>query len=175
MEKKKKSLCGAHTKSTGKPCQKVPVEGSTRCYLHGGMSLKGTQSKRYRHGLYSKYAGSSLKSVLDELEDISSEELINPRNEIKLMQALIISAKALEKNLSDIHELDVVSRIIERLVHCKQRSQKILIEQERLIPAEDLKAFLNWMERLLIKRIGQEEANTIISKLIAFKISDHAN
>ncbi|WP_020404320.1 HGGxSTG domain-containing protein [Gracilimonas tropica] len=175
MEKQENNICGARTKATGKPCQKAPVPGSTKCHLHGGKSLKGTQSKRYKHGLYSKHAGSSLKSVLDELEETSSEELINPDNEIKLMQALIISAKALENNLSDLHDLDTISRIIERLVHCKQRSQKILLEQERLIPAEDLKLFLDWMEALLINHIGQAEAETIISKLQSFKISDHAN
>lgn len=175
MEKQKKQICGARTKSTGKPCQKAPVEGSSRCHLHGGKSLKGTQSKLYRHGLYSKYAGSSLKSVLDELEEVSSEELINPDNEIKLMQALIISAKALENNLSNLKDLDTISRIIERLVHCKQRSQKILLEQERLIPAEDLKVFLNWMEQLLSNHIGQSEAGLIMNQLQTFKISDYEN
>jgi len=172
MDNKK---CGAKTKGTGKPCKRSPVKGRKRCKLHGGATLQGTDSPRYKHGLYSEYAGSQLKEVLAQLEDVDSEELIQPDAEIKLMQALLMKCKGLENGLDDLNDLDTISKIIERLIHAKQRSQKIMLEQERLIPATDIQLFLNWMEELLINRFGKAEAHPIIDQLSNFKISNHEN
>jgi hypothetical protein len=169
------NICGATTKGTGKPCQRAPAKDSNRCKLHGGASLKGTESGRYKHGMYSKYAGSQLNEVLAELEDVNSEELIQPDAEIKLMQALLMKCKGLENGLDDLDDLDTISKIIERLIHAKQRSQKIMIEQDRLIPATDIQLFLNWMEELLVNRIGESEAMPVMNQLSNFKISNHAN
>jgi hypothetical protein len=167
--------CEAKTKSTGKPCQRAPVKGRERCKLHGGATLQGADSPRYKHGMYSKYAGSQLKEVLAQLEDVSSEELIQPDAEIKLMQALLMKCKSLQNGLDDLNDLDTISKIIERLIHAKQRSQKIMLEQERLIPATDIRLFLNWMEELLVNRIGESEAMPVMNQLSTFKISNHEN
>ncbi len=164
--------CGAKTRS-GKTCQTPPVSGSNRCRMHGGKSKRGIEAGRYKHGLYSKYAGSQLKDVLAELESISSDELINPDNEIKLMQALILKCKALENGFNDLRDLDMISRIIERLIHAKQRSQAIMIEQQRLIPASDVERFLDWMETLLIDRIGENQGYEIIDKMKTFRLEAH--
>jgi len=167
--------CGAKAKGTGQPCKRAPVKGRNRCKLHGGASLQGSDSARYKHGLYSKYAGSQLKDVLSQLEDVDSEELIQPDAEIKLMQALLMKCKSLQDGLDDLNDLDTISKIIERLIHAKQRSQKIMLEQERLIPATDIQLFLTWMEELLINRVGEAEATPIMNQLATFKISNHAN
>lgn len=47
------NICGARTKS-GNPCQNLPMKNG-RCRMHGGLSLKGIASKRFKHGKYSKY------------------------------------------------------------------------------------------------------------------------
>ncbi len=164
-------ICGAKTRSGG-TCQNAPVNGSNRCRMHGGKSLKGTASPRYKHGLYSKHAGSELKEVLAELENVTSEELVQPDNEIKLMQALIMKAKALENGMDDLKDLDTVSKILDRLIHAKQRSQQIMLEQQRLVPASDIQLFLNWMEELLMNRISQDKAESIMNELQNFKISE---
>lgn len=163
--------CGAKTKKDGSPCRRSPVKGSNRCKLHGGLSLKGTDSPTYKHGLYSKYAGDSLKQVISELDNVDSEELINPQNEIKLLQALIVKCKGLKDGTDSLNELDTISKIIERLIHAKQRSQKIMLEQERLVPAGDIKIFLNFIETTLVNFTGHDEASSIMNELTKFKIS----
>ena len=45
----KKVTCGAKTRS-GNPCQKPPLQGKTRCRLHGGMSLSGKDHPNFKHG-----------------------------------------------------------------------------------------------------------------------------
>jgi len=46
--------CYAKTRSGGR-CQRWPVpNGSGRCKLHGGASLRGEASGRWKHGKYSK-------------------------------------------------------------------------------------------------------------------------
>lgn len=163
--------CNAKTRGGGR-CKNPPVRGSKRCRMHGGNSLRGINSPRYKHGLYSKYAGQSLRDVLGDLEGVPSDELINPENEIRLMQALILSAQALKKGISDLKDLDTMSKIIDRLVSAKQRSMVIQIEQRRLIPASDIEAFLAWLENLLIERVG-DEGYIIIDHLKTFKLSEH--
>lgn len=174
MQNNGQHTCGAKTRS-GSPCNNPPVKGGRRCRMHGGKSLKGTDSPTWKHGLYSKYAGESLKEVLAELEDISTEELIQPEQEIRLMAALIMKCKGLNNGLSDMKGLDTLSKVIERLITAKQRSQAIMIEQQRLIPAKDVERFLDWMEERLIDRIGREQGSDIMDELQTFRLEDYAN
>lgn len=167
-------ICGAKTRNR-KPCQKAPVSGRKRCHLHGGKQPRGLDSPNFKHGLYSKYAHASLKDVLAELEDVNTEDLIRPESEIRLMSALIMKAKAIENGLKDLKELDTISRILERLILAKQRSQGIMLEQNRLVPVQDIEIFLSFMEELLINRIGEDQAFDVMQKLKSFKISDHEN
>ena len=46
--------CGAKTRA-GTPCRRRPCPGRTRCRLHGGLSLSGTASPRFKHGGYSSH------------------------------------------------------------------------------------------------------------------------
>lgn len=47
------SICGARTRSGGL-CQNARMLNG-RCHMHGGKSLAGADSPRYKHGRYSKY------------------------------------------------------------------------------------------------------------------------
>jgi len=170
-----KNICGAETRS-GTPCQRRPAKGANRCKLHGGASPKGTDSPNWKHGLYSKYAGESLKQVLDDMEGMPPEELTKVDNELRLLQALIVKSKAIENGTGDLNDLDTLSKVIERLIKSKQRAVALKIEEDRLIPAGDIQIFLDWMQQLLRDRIGQEQSFEIMTELENFKISDnHAN
>lgn len=171
MQQNGKHICGARTRS-GNKCQNPPMENG-RCRMHGGTSKKGIESGTYKHGLYSKYAGSQLKDVLSELDNISSDELINPDNEIKLMQALILKCKALENGFQELRDLDTISKIIDRLITAKQRSQAIMIEQQRLVPATDIERFLDFLETLIVERIGEQDGYAIIEQFKTFKLSNN--
>ena len=163
--------CEAKTRNGG-TC-KSPAMENGRCRMHGGKSKKGIEAGAYKHGLYSKYAGSQLKDVLSELDNVSSDELINPDNEIKLMQALILKCKALENGFQDLRDLDTISKIIDRLITAKQRSMMIMIEQQRLVPATDIERFLDYVETLLVDRIGEQDGYAIIEEFKNFKLSQN--
>lgn len=45
-------LCGARTRA-GTPCERAPMPNG-RCSKHGGKSLRGAASPRFKHGYYSK-------------------------------------------------------------------------------------------------------------------------
>ena len=51
-QKAPKQICGARNRQ-GKPCQKSPMMGRTRCRNHGGATPKG-QRNALKHGLYSQ-------------------------------------------------------------------------------------------------------------------------
>lgn len=163
-----KTICGAKTRSGGQ-CQKPPVKGANRCKLHGGKTPRGTDSPHWKNGLYSQYASESLKDVLDELDNQSTDEL-NPEKEIRLMQALIIRSKALQNDLTDLDDLEVISRILSRLVASQQKSQQLMLEQQHLISVKEVNYLLDRLEEILIDRYGDEEAEQIINQLKNIKL-----
>ena len=73
-------LCLAKTKS-GKPCQKHPIAGRTRCRLHGGLSTgpKTAEGKaacvaaHWKHGRRSKAFVEARKRVWSELRRIEKK------------------------------------------------------------------------------------------------------
>ncbi len=163
--------CNAKTRS-GQPCRNFPVTGRKRCRMHGGKSRKGTDHPNFRHGIYSEHAGESLKKIIEQLSGQHSEDLINPEAEINLMRALILASEALKKDFADLEDLERITKIVDKLVFAKQRSQRILIEQQRLIPVSDVERFLEFMETLLIREVDEETAMHIIHELKTFKISE---
>ena len=71
--KKQKVICGAKTKS-GKPCQKPPTKGRTRCRLHGGLSpMGGPSHPTYKHGRYSRYTNRVESERVQRLREIINE------------------------------------------------------------------------------------------------------
>jgi nitrate reductase NapAB chaperone NapD len=167
-----KQRCGAKCRD-GSPCRNYAMDNG-RCRMHGGKSLKGKDSKTWKSGIYSRYASKSLKDVLDQLQELPSEELLNADNELKLLQALIIESKALKNGTGELEEIEGLSKVIDRLVRAKQRAVALKIEEERLIPAEDVKLFLSFIEDLLINRIDEAEAYELLDEMQTFQISEHA-
>ena len=80
-----KRICGAKTRK-GTPCQRSPMSNG-RCYLHGGASLSGIASPRFKHGRYSKYLPPHLKARYQEALD--DGELLALRDEIAVVNARI--------------------------------------------------------------------------------------
>jgi len=166
--------CDAKTKTrNGGRCKNYPVlNGSGRCRMHGGKTLRGSASPVFKHGLYSKYVKGDLKEIISKLDQIPSDDLIDPVDEIKLFQALVISSKAVQNGAQDLDELSSISSVLHRLIASKQRSQKVLIEQDQLIAVSDILKFLDWMETLLIQHVGADEAYKLIGKMKTFKLTD---
>ena len=70
-DEKRGRVCGANLR--GKPgltCKKPPMDGRTRCRLHGGASLAGVDSPNFRTGTLSKLLPARiLSSYLENLND----------------------------------------------------------------------------------------------------------
>ncbi len=52
--------CGAHARTTGKPCRKAAMANG-RCRNHGGKSLSGKGSPSFKHGCRTKQVIQSIK------------------------------------------------------------------------------------------------------------------
>lgn len=46
--------CGAHARSTGKPCRRFAIAERNRCRLHGGKTPRGILAANWKHGYYSQ-------------------------------------------------------------------------------------------------------------------------
>jgi len=162
--------CNAKTRS-GTPCKRSPAKGSTRCRLHGGATPKGPDSPHFKHGMYSKYISTSLGEVLAELDHIAPEQLTDPSNEIKLLQALILTCQSLQNDVQELKDVDVLSKIIDRLISAKQRSLMIHIEEKRLIPASDISRLLDYIEEKLSGEIGERKTQKLLTDFANFKLN----
>lgn len=80
------AICGAK-KRDGSPCQKPPMNGATRCRLHGGLTPKGLASPHFTTGRYSKYLPQNLLSAYEDT--VNDPELLSVRQDIHLLDALI--------------------------------------------------------------------------------------
>ena len=72
-QKAPKMTCGAQTRA-GNPCKKPPIQGRTRCRLHGGLSPKGADHWNFQHGrctLESRKQTVEGNSYLKQLEELA--------------------------------------------------------------------------------------------------------
>lgn len=66
----KSHVCGAHARSTGSPCQKVPMANG-RCRLHGGLST-GRPTTSGLHTKAAKMQRANLRQLIQDLNQISA-------------------------------------------------------------------------------------------------------
>ena len=74
-QKAPKMTCGAKTRA-GNPCKKPPIQGRTRCRLHGGLSPKGADHWNFQHGrctLESRKQTVEGNSYLKQIEELAFE------------------------------------------------------------------------------------------------------
>jgi hypothetical protein len=90
-----RSICGRHCGSKnrqGYPCSQHSMSNG-RCRTHGGKSLIGAASPRFKHGRNSRYSsvlcGTALSRYEDALQDPAHVEL---KNELALIDALLMDA-----------------------------------------------------------------------------------
>ena len=79
-------LCGAKTRSSGKPCR-VAAMPNGKCYHHGGASLAGIAAPSFKHGRHSRYLPTRLLERYQEAE--RDPELLVLRADIALLDARI--------------------------------------------------------------------------------------
>lgn len=72
-QKDPEMTCGAQTRA-GNPCKKPPIQGRTRCRLHGGLSPKGADHWNFQHGrctLESRKQTVEGNSYLKQIEELA--------------------------------------------------------------------------------------------------------
>jgi hypothetical protein len=77
--------CTAHSKRTGAPCQHPAMRDRTVCYQHGGRSVRGVASGRWKHGRYSKALPADLATAYERAR--RDPDLIALRDELALVDA----------------------------------------------------------------------------------------
>lgn len=94
MKNSTKPICGAKAKQTGKPCEKPPLKGKTRCRLHGGKTPQGKHTGPMTHGLYSASLSPAEKETWDTIP------LDTLDDEIRMTRIWLARAGALDYEIS---------------------------------------------------------------------------
>jgi len=115
VKKQDPTRCEARRKKDGAPCQIHPIKKSLsgRCRLHGGMSLKGTQSMRYKHGRYSKYAK---QKVMEKIEKFRSDDDVRDlREELAILRGLLHSYLEHHTDILDDKRIDTLTKLTDKI------------------------------------------------------------
>jgi hypothetical protein len=79
--------CTARSKRSGQQCRKAAMHGRTVCYHHGGMSLIGAASRRFKHGRYSKVLPTRLAARY--AESLANPTLLSLREDLAVCEARV--------------------------------------------------------------------------------------
>ena len=102
MGGKEVEVCGAQLrKKSGRFCQRKRLKGKKRCGLHGGQSLAGIASKRYKHGRYSRYLPTDLRKQYEESKH--DTQLLSHEPDLRLMD---LHLQTLVKQLDSTQSLE---------------------------------------------------------------------
>lgn len=85
-ETRERKVCGAKT-GQSTPCQRSPMKGRDRCYLHGGATPRGVNNPKTIHGRKSKDLPERLQPNLERA--IHDQELSSLQDEIVIIDVLI--------------------------------------------------------------------------------------
>jgi hypothetical protein len=183
--------CNAKTRNGGN-CQRRPSQNG-RCRLHGGASLAGIASPRFKHGKFSKYVPEHLakrQAGLEENEILNQHRqniaLVNARME-DLLRGLdvgefITDFNKLRRKLASL-ENALINENIEKakldLIECKAivgagktetetwREIVALVEQSRRLVESEAKQYKTFSQILTV-----EQANVFVSRL-AMAVKKH--
>jgi hypothetical protein len=129
-----RSQCGAKTRS-GEPCKRPPVAGRTRCRQHGGASLAGVCSPRFKHGRRSRY----LKHLTGSLAAGYRAALADPRLLELTEDVALVTARIGELLAKGKYDAEAVAGVWEQLPRLLNlRAKLALAEQQRAIDAQAL-------------------------------------
>lgn len=105
MAGKESEVCGARLrKKPGRFCQRKGLKGKSRCGLHGGKSLAGIASKRYKHGRYSRFLPKGLRQQYEQTKH--DPQLLSHEPDLRLMDLCL---QGLLKNLNNTASLEAFS------------------------------------------------------------------
>ena len=157
MEKTNRKICGAKTRS-GKPCRTYPMANG-RCRIHGGKSLKGIASPRFKTGKYSKYLPEKVRTRY--LATIVDKDLISLRDEIALNDVYLIELLESMKSGEVSQAETKLWRRIGRSMDLKRRlvnaEFKRLAAMKQFITAEEAYALIVRISNIIKTHISDKQ------------------
>jgi hypothetical protein len=144
------SRCTAKAKGTGKRCKFPAVKDGNKCRYHGGLSLRGSASPTFKHGLYSKYAKKELADKVEEFR--RREERLTDLLEVLALQHTLL-AEALERD--DLESARVISETISRNI---ERHHKVTGGTDMTVTIQDsfTQAYNEWQEELKREKVESQ-------------------
>lgn len=146
MEESSRRVCGALNRQ-GKPCQKPPLKGKTRCMMHGGATPKGKHTGNLKHGLYSAHLTEAEQAQWDGIQlGVVDEEL-------KMLRIYLARCVALDATISKDPNSTVNSASMELTEVRRSSGPEGPISVDVISKRPDVMSRMNW----IIGRIGQLE------------------
>jgi hypothetical protein len=153
----RRERCGAHARTTGKPCQRWAMANG-RCMMHGGKSLWGKEHPSFKTGLRSRYQAETVLRFLDDdpeaAQALADMDVQGIDDEIRL--AMLLLMMYLKDHPRDIPGDWCVrgAKLIDKVTRLKYRRHKMLRGQ-RSITLEQLKDIIRRFTTLIYTGIDK--------------------
>ena len=132
-------ICGAKTLS-GKPCQRRPAAGRTRCKLHGGATPFGPASVHFKHGRYAFVFHGQLARHYEQMS--TEEDPLDVLPELGVMRSMLaqqierISGKE-KVTVADLANTTILAgdvvRAVDRIVRARNDTMLTAAEVKFLV------------------------------------------
>jgi len=151
-------------------CQKWPVQGRSRCRLHGGVTPRGVDSVHYQHGNYSALLSPGLRKKYDTTATEFEGQLLSNQSEIRLIDLQLFewtaSLKDDQDNTAAWSKIIVATEIRRKLV---ESETKLLIATNQVLSKSDAHAFMkntaDLIARAVKEHVDEDTGRKILSAI----------
>jgi hypothetical protein len=161
--------CRATSKQSGERCKRHAAKGLNVCSMHGGKSLRGVDSPRFKTGRHSKYLPDRLVERYEEA--LNDAELTRLDDEIALVDArlqdvlerLRVDGEAIAGGRDESTAWGLILGLMEQRRKLVATERKHLADDERFIAVERLMVMTAALLDIIRRHVASPETRKAIA------------
>jgi hypothetical protein len=169
--------CRATSKQSGERCKRHAAKGLNVCSMHGGKSLRGVDSPRFKTGRHSKYLPDRLAERYEEA--LNDAELTRLNDEIAVVDArlqdlldrLRADGEAIASGRDESTAWGLILGLMEQRRKLVATERKHLADDERFIAVESLMVFMAALLDIVRRWVPDPETQKAIGDEVRLLIS----
>lgn len=156
-------------KRNGELCQKFPIQGRTKCRLHGGSTPRGVASVHFKHGKYCSRLPPRLKQLYEETGRPYEAQTLSCQSELRLIDTLLSDLTGSLGDSGDNTEMwaKILGVVENRRKLVETESKRQATNHEGMSKA-DITVFLEELMRVLkevlFRRVEKDIAQDVLTE-----------
>jgi len=164
------SQCRAISKRSGERCRKHSSKGLNVCSMHGGKSLRGVDSPRFKTGRHSRYLPANMVEKYEQA--LADEELMRLNDEIALVDALLQNQlEYLNQEGEEPVAWAQVMGLVEQRRKLVDTERKRLLDEDQVITIERLMILVAAVADIVQRNVASREERAAVANELRLLVS----